>query len=636
VATPESILKQYWGYDQFRPQQREIVQAVVEGKDVVALLPTGGGKSVCFQVPGLMLEGLTLVISPLIALMQDQVYQLRSRNIPALAVHSGMRRKEIDIALDNCIYGKYKFLYLSPERLQTDLFRERFRKMKVSFVAVDEAHCISQWGYDFRPSYLTISSLREEKPGISFLALTATATKEVKADIAEKLGLKAPAVLQRSFARSNLTLVVRKTENKEKKVLEILRKVPGSGIVYVRSRKATMDLSRWLQRQEISSSFYHAGLNHLERADRQSDWLSNKNRIIVATNAFGMGIDKPDVRVVVHMDLPENMESYYQEAGRAGRDGSVAYAALVYHEADVSSLRNKVLQAHPATDYLKKLYQALANYFQLAIGSSEGESYVFDLDDFGRRFNFRSSATFSGLKKLEEEGLILLSESFYRPSRLHVATDQSQLYQFQVANARYDPLIKVVLRLYGGEVFSEFVPISERAIAQALQSTETEVVAALTHLVKLQLVDYEPASEKPRITFVLPRQDADRLPLNIERLQARRELAIKKSEAMIAFASGEHRCRMQVILDYFGEESFDVCGACDVCIDRKKKQNVSSFGDYEQMITGLLAQRPMTVDELEEAADPKDKDFFVEVVRELVDRGILAYDDSWVLRKVKQ
>lgn len=635
MSSPESILKKYWGHDQFRPLQREIVQAVLDRKDVLALLPTGGGKSVCFQVPGLMLEGITLVVSPLIALMQDQVQQLRSRNIAALAVHSGMGRREIDMALDNCIYGKYKFLYLSPERLQTELFQERFRKMNVSFIAVDEAHCISQWGHDFRPSYLQIASLREEKPDIKFLALTATATREVKMDILTQLGLVAPTVFQKSFARTNLTLVVRKTENKEKKILDILRKVPGSGIVYARSRKNTVEISRWLERQGISASFYHAGLNHQVRAVRQVEWLSEKKRIIVATNAFGMGIDKAGVRAVVHMDLPENMESYYQEAGRAGRDEKRAYAAVVYHDADISNLRSKVLQSHPTVDYLKKVYQALANYFQVALGSSEGESYEFDLDDFSRRFGFRASDAFVGLKKLEEEGLIQLSESFYRPSRVHFATDKPGLYEFQVANSKYDPLIKTILRLYGAETFSDFVAISERAIAQSLQIPETDVIAFLDHLTRIRKLDYEPVSDKPRITFLLPRQDADRLPLNLERLEKRRNLATEKAESMIEFVTQSHRCRMQFIMDYFGEESFNACGMCDVCIQKKKKDHAGTSEAYQKKITQLLSIRPMTVDELEEAAQPGDKDLFVEVVRELVDTGRLAYDEAWVLRTVK-
>ncbi len=634
AATPESILKQYWGHDHFRPLQRDIIQAATNRRNVLALLPTGGGKSVCFQVPGLMMDGITVVVSPLIALMQDQVAQLKKRGVPSLIVHSGMSRSEIDIALDNAVFGKYKFLYLSPERLQTDIFRERFSRMNVSFVAVDEAHCVSQWGYDFRPPYLLIPKLREIKPDLAILALTATATTVVRDDIIDKLGLKNAAVFQSSFARTNLSLVVRKTETKEKKLLEILRKVPGTGIAYVRSRKATVELSKWLERQQISSTFYHAGLNHAERSKRQQEWIDDDKRVMVATNAFGMGIDKPNVRVVVHLDLPENLESYFQEAGRAGRDEKRAYAALLYHESDVQRLRANVLQSYPAIDYLKRVYQALANFYQLAEGSAEGESFEFDLDRFCKQFSLRNAAAFSALKKLEEEGLIQLSESFYRPSKVHLVADKAQLYEFQVAQAKFDPLIKTLLRLYGAELFNDFVDVGEGTLAASLKVTPEEVAGSLTQLSKLQLLEYQPASDAPSVTFLLPRQDAERLPLNTTHLNSRRDLAVKKAEAMIHFAEQDHRCRMQVVMDYFGEESFQTCGACDVCIGRKKTDSAASFQDYREQILHLLGQRPMNVDELETAANPADRDLFVEVVRDLVDQGLIAYDAYWVLSKV--
>ena len=634
-TTPETILKKYWGHDHFRPLQREIVQAVLDRRDTLALLPTGGGKSACYQVPGLILEGLTVVVSPLIALMQDQVHQLRQKGVEALAVHSGMSHHEIDIVLDNAVFGKYKFLYVSPERLKTEIFVERFRRMNVSFVAVDEAHCISQWGYDFRPPYLLLADLREIKPDLQFLALTATATPEVKDDIVTKLHLRTPAILQRSFARTNLSLVVRKTENKEGKLLEILRKVPGPGIVYVRSRKSTVELSKWLEREQISATFYHGGLDHAQRAVRQQQWIDDEKRVMVATNAFGMGIDKPNVRVVVHMDLPENLESYFQEAGRAGRDEKKAYAALVYHESDVSRLRANVQLSHPTLDYLKRVYQALANFYQLAEGSGAGESFEFDIEEFSKRFGFRSSSAFAGLKKLEEQGLIQLSESFYRPSRVHLAVDKSKLYEFQVANARFDSLIKSLLRLYGAELFNEFVPISEKTVAISLNLSEGEVRAALLQLSKLQQLEYAPASEQPEVTFLIPRQDADHLPVDVRHLNQRRDLAVRKAEAMINFAEQDQRCRMQVVMDYFGETSFATCGACDVCISKKKADSAESFKDYQEQILYLVSQRPQSVDELESAANPQDKDLFVEVVRDLVEQGMIAYDSFWVLRKVK-
>ncbi len=385
--------------------QEDIITSILNGNDTLALLPTGGGKSICFQVPTLLMEGLAIVITPLIALMKDQVEQLKRRGIEAVAVHSGMSRREIDVLLDNCAYGPVKFLYVSPERLHTEIFTERVKKMKVAMIVVDEAHCISQWGYDFRPSYLQIGVLRTLKPDAPVMALTATATAGVCDDIMEKLSFREPAgIYRRSFARDNVSLVVRKTENKERKLLEVLQKVKGPAILYVRSRKATQDIAGWLGRRNIPASYYHAGLEIEERTRRQEEWIHNKTRVMVATNAFGMGIDKPDVRVVVHLDLPENLESYYQEAGRAGRDGARAFATIIYNEADVITLKQKTEQAHPAPEAIKKVYQALANYYQLAIGSAAGESFSFDLHDFSERFSIPVAEVYAAMKKLEEEG----------------------------------------------------------------------------------------------------------------------------------------------------------------------------------------------------------------------------------------
>ena len=633
MQTPESVLKQYWGYTQFRTPQDEIIHSVLNGNDTLAILPTGGGKSVCFQVPALIKEGVCLVITPLIALMQDQVKQLKERGISAIAIHSGMSRREIDILLDNCVYGQVKFLYLSPERLQTELFKERVKKMNVSLIAIDEAHCISQWGYDFRPPYLLIHELRDVKPGVPFIALTASATELVRKDIITHLHLKEVALFQKSFARDNLSLVVRKTENKEKKLLEILKKVPGSTIIYVRSRKATQDVAKFLIKQRITATFYHAGLSHTDRAARQSEWISNKSRAMVATNAFGMGIDKADVRVVIHLDLPENLESYYQEAGRAGRDGKKSYATIIYHNIDVDSLRTKVEQSQPELEFLKKIYQALANYFQLALGSGTNESFEFDLEDFCKRFNLKSAPVYAALKKLEEEALIQLNESFYQPSRIHINIDKKRLYEFQVANARFDPFIKTLLRIYGGELFSDFVTISENQFGKANNMTDGEVRASLDQLHKLQLLIYEPASDRPRLTYLLPRQDADQLPVNKEHLEERRKLHLSKMESMIEFATQSHRCRMQLIQEYFDEVSYVNCGICDVCVDRKKKENLSALKDYREQVLYLLDQKPLTVEELESAVSPKDSDLFIEVIREMVDEGAIEYDEFWTLRK---
>lgn len=632
--TSHEILKQYWGYSQFRSSQQEIIQAVLDKKDVVAIMPTGGGKSICFQVPALMLDGICLVITPLIALMQDQVKQLKARGIAAVSVHAGMHPREIDITLDNCVYGSLKF-YLSPERLQTDLFRERVKRMKVSMVAIDEAHCISQWGYDFRPPYLKIAELREVKPDVPFIALTATATRLVKEDIISKLELTKPEVFQKSFARDNLSFVVRKTETKEKKLLEVLRKVPGPAIVYVRSRKSTATLAAFLAKQGISATFYHAGLTHQERITRQEEWVTNQCRVMVATNAFGMGIDKPDVRVVLHLDIPENLESYYQEAGRAGRDGRRSYAAIIFHEVDVLALEKKVLQAQPELEYLKKIYQAIANYFQIAEGSSQGETFNFVLDDFCKRSNFRSIEVYPALKKLEEFGLLEFNESFYRPSLLHFSFDKKKLYEFQVAHARFDLLIKALLRLYGGELFSDFTPISASQIALMVKQTIGTVKLELDQLHKLQVVVYEPVNESPKITLVLARQDADRLPIDKQEFKRRRELHLTKMEAIKNYAEQTHRCRMQIIQEYFDEETYQTCGLCDVCIEKRRKENLTVLKDYEQQVMYLLNKKPMTVEELETSVDPAEKELFIDVVREMVDANQIAYDEFWVLRVVK-
>jgi ATP-dependent DNA helicase RecQ len=632
LETPVSILKKYWQYSQFRPLQEDIVNSVLQGHDTLALLPTGGGKSVCFQVPALLLEGVCIVITPLIALMKDQVEQLKRRGILAVAIHSGMNRSEIDILLDNCIYGSVKFLYVSPERLQTELFIERAKRMKVGLIAVDEAHCISQWGYDFRPPYLQITTLRELKPATPVIALTATATLVVKEDIMSKLAFREPAgVFQRSFARDNLSFVVRKTENKERKLLEILQKVKGSAIIYVRSRKATQQIAEWLSKRGISASYYHAGLDFEERSKRQEEWIHNKSRVMVATNAFGMGIDKPDVRLVVHLDIPENLESYYQEAGRAGRDGIRSFAAILYQEADVINLQFKTEQAHPSPEALKKIYQALANYYQLAIGSSGGESFDFDLLDFAERFKYHQAEVYIALKKLEEEGLIQFNESFYNPSHLFFPVDKTKLYEFQIANARFDPIIKMLLRLYGGELFSEFVKISEAYLAKGLKISEKEMIATLKHLNELKIVIYQPLKNKPQVTFVLPRQDADRLPLNIARLEARKKLIVDKMNAMVAFATSTHRCRMQIVQEYFGEETFAVCGLCDVCIEQRKTDNRSAYDQLRAEIVNIIKSTSMTIEQLEEQIEPTDHELFADIVRELVDEGLLLYDDSWRL-----
>lgn len=637
METPLSILKKYWKHNQFRPLQESIINAALQKEDVLALLPTGGGKSVCFQVPAILMEGLCIVITPLIALMKDQVEQLNKRGIQAIAIHSGMGKEQIDILLNNCIYGAIQFLYVSPERLHTELFIERVKQMNVVMIAVDEAHCISQWGYDFRPAYLQIAALRELVPMVPVMALTATATAEVRDDIIEKLKFKKPwAVFQDSFARDNVSFVVRRTENKEKKVLEILQKVAGSAIIYVRSRKASQEIAEWLVKKKITATFYHAGLAFEERTKRQDNWVQNKNRVIVATNAFGMGIDKPDVRVVMHLDLPENLESYYQEAGRAGRDGLHSYAVMIYQEADILNLKAKVEQSHPSPAFLKKIYQALCNYYQLALGSSEGQAYDFDLHTFAERFHFQTGEVYTALRKLEEEGIIQFNESFYSPSSIHLRLDKAKLYEFQVANEKFDPILKMLMRLYGGEILSGFTKISEAYLARGLKMSTEEVIKILSHLHELQVIIYQPAKDKPQVTYAIPRQDADRLPLDLRRMEARKKLVIGKMNAMVSFVTTQNRCRMRLIQDYFDEVTYKTCGICDVCIAQRKEENLHAFEDLRDEVRHVLREKALTVEQVEEQIAPRDHELFVEVVREMVDEGLLAYDEGWKLILKKQ
>ncbi len=629
--TATEVLKKYWGHPSFRTPQAEIIQAVVEKKDVLAVLPTGAGKSICFQIPALLSDGLCVVVTPLVALMQDQVNQLKQKGIAAIAIHAGLSRSEIDVLLDNCVYGQQKFLYVSPERLQSELFKVRFQKMNVNLIAIDEAHCISQWGYDFRPPYLQIAELRQLKPNVPFIAVTASATKQVQADIVDRLQLDSPALFQVSFARKNFSLVVRTTEIKETKLLEILTKIQGSSIVYVRSRKSAQGIAQFLQQHQISSTYYHAGLNHAQRVLRQQQWLDDTVRVIVATNAFGMGINKPNVRTIIHLDLPENLESYYQEAGRAGRDGKKAYATVLFHPTDVDSLRHKAAQAYPDFDYLKKIYQALANYFQVAVFAGQGESYDFELDEFATKFAFKNSDVYPALKRLEEVGLLQFNESFYHPSRIHFTADHKKIYQFQVANARFDAIIKMILRLYGGEVYSDFVTISETQLASALRQTTAEVSSLLHQLHQLQLLVYSPTKDTPQVTYVIARQDVELAIVDKIKLHARRKLYFEKTEAMVSYVSQQHQCRMQVIQQYFNEMTDEVCGLCDVCYAKKKELNRSLIGELESQVKFFLEQGSQSPENLMKLVAPPDEEVFLEVIRDLVDTNQLFYDSHWLL-----
>lgn len=566
---PVEILKQYWGFSSFRPLQEEIIASVLDGKDTLALLPTGGGKSVCFQVPALALDGICIVVSPLIALMKDQVQQLQQKGIKAAAIFSGMKKREMDITLDNCIYGGYKFLYVSPERLKTELFRERAKQMKISLLAIDEAHCISQWGYDFRPPYLEINEFKEELNIARVIALTATATKEVKEDIVEKLGMNEPQVFQKSFARANLSYSAFRLESKEQKLLEILNNVSGSSVIYVRSRKRTKEISDFLRRNRISADFYHAGLGGKVRSEKQDAWISNQVRAVVATNAFGMGIDKPDVRTVVHLDLPDSLEAYYQEAGRAGRDEKKAYAILLYHDQDIEALHDRVEHSVVSLEHIKRTYQALANYYKLAIGSHAFSSFPFQYDQFIKTYNLTVVETYAALRKLGDEGLIQLNDGFFEPSKVIFLVDKGEVYKYQVANPKLDPMIKTLLRLYGGEIFVNYTNVKEKEVATLLKTNTGQVRQWLQFLADQELIDYDETSDAATVTFLTPRLDPEKLPIDNQQIEWRRKLAIEKAKFVVDYANTSD-CRTQVFQRYFDEETSITCGICDNDLEKKK------------------------------------------------------------------
>ncbi|MBN7803498.1 RecQ family ATP-dependent DNA helicase [Algoriphagus aestuariicola] len=585
------ILSEVFGLEDFRPVQKQVIDSVMEGKDTLALLPTGGGKSLCYQIPGLAKEGICLVVSPLIALMKDQVDNLKAKGVKAAAIYSGMSYREIDTTLDNCIYGDFKFLYVSPERLKQELFIERFRQMNINLIAVDEAHCISQWGYDFRPPYLEIAAIRPFHPRVSVLALTASATPKVCADIIAKLEMKAHREFHQSFARKNLSYSVRLVENKLEKGIEILNSIPGTAIWYVRNRQATQQIAKALSQLGISAAAYHAGLSNADRADRQEAWKSDRVRVMVSTNAFGMGIDKPDVRVVIHSDLPENLENYYQEAGRAGRDGRKAFAVLLANEQDFEQLSTRAELVYPPLDYLKRVYQCLANYYQLAVGSNMLSSFDFDISDFCQTYGLQVLDTFYALKVLAEEGFVEVNESFFSPSRVHFQVDPSRLYEVQIAYAKLDPVVKMLLRTYGGNLFSEFIRIQEGKLAKSLSMKESELVKALLDLQKLEVMDYDQRKDKPQLTFLTPRYDAGKLPFNLPRIAARKKLTLENAKSMVAYTSQSKLCRTQFIQEYFGEKTDEVCGICDVCIEAKKKLAPQSQEDrLKQKILETLAE----------------------------------------------
>ena len=586
-SKPLEILKKYWSYDQFRNPQDLIIDEILNNKDCLALLPTGGGKSVCYQVPALVMDGVVIVVSPLIALMKDQVFQLKKRKIAAEAIYSGLHPKEIDRILDNCIYGDIKLLYVSPERLQTTLFIERFKKMNVSFIAVDEAHCISQWGYDFRPSYLNIAEIRQLKPNLSILALTATATKEVAKDIQEKLTFKTKNLIQQSFHRPNLNFAIIEEEQKEKYLLHLLKRIEGSALVYTRSRANTQVIATFLSRKKISASFYHAGMDAEQRSKVQEDWINNKKRVIVATNAFGMGIDKSDVRLVVHINLPPSPEEYFQEAGRAGRDQEDAFCVLLFNEKDKSQSMEFFRKSFPSEEYLRKIYKSIGVYLNQAIGSAFGESFDFNIGHFADNYRYDYSEVYHALRNLEKSGYLSLTEGVFQSSTVYIKKDKEALYNYQIQNETENRILKIILRIYEG-LFRNNVKISEFKIASLLKIPIDQVKMTLTKMHKEDLIEYHQASKLPQLTFLTERLPSKNLNFDKALLSFRKKEAKKRMQNMLEFLNSTS-CRVQFLLNYFDEKLKEECGKCDVCLGSKKVDlSTHDFEKIKAQLTMLL------------------------------------------------
>ncbi|MGB2364223.1 MAG: RecQ family ATP-dependent DNA helicase [Flavobacteriales bacterium] len=627
MLSPQEILKQYWGYDSFRSKQEDAIHSILDAKDTLTLLPTGGGKSICFQVPALMMEGICVVISPLIALMNDQVTALKAKNIRALAITSGMSFSELDIALDNCIYGNYKFLYLSPERLESDMVQQRLKKMNINLLAVDEAHCISEWGYNFRPSYLKIAEIREITTA-PIIALTATATPLVVKDIQEKLKFDNENVISTSFYRDELSYVVLKQDDKDSKLIQILNRVKGTSIIYCRTRKETKRIHLLLSEYGITSHYYHAGLDVLERASKQKQWQLNHVRVMVATNAFGMGIDKNDVRLVIHNHLPFSLEAYFQEAGRAGRDRKLAYSILLYNDLDIHNLKKQINDHYPEIEIVRNVYQQIANFLGIAIGDGKHQEFPFHINEFCERYNLNQLQTYNALKLLEKEDYIKLSEAIHQPSRLFIKVTHTELYQFQIANKQYDILLKILLRSYGS-LFDNFTKIQENIIAKRAQLSTQEVKDFLTNLKQMDILDYIPQNSNPKLLMLKTRVDSKYISLSKETLETRKANEEAKAASVIQYASNQYQCRSHVLQNYFGEEDNKRCGKCDVCLERNKLNiNDQEFEAIMLAIQNLISQNPMHVDDIIMAIVEYREDKMITILQFLNDNGQIAMNDE--------
>ncbi len=628
----KKILQQYWGYPDFRSMQEDIIRSVGDHKkDTLGLLPTGGGKSIIFQVPALAEDGITLVVTPLIALMKDQVENLEARGIKAIAIFSGMTRKEIDNAFNNAVFGNYKFLYLSPERLHTAMFKERVKDMKINLIAIDEAHCISQWGYDFRPSYLNIAHIRELLPDVPFLALTATATPEVADDIQDKLGFKEKNLFRKSFKRDNLIYVVRHVEDKNHYLLRIVKRVKGTGVVYVRNRKKTQEIALFLRQNGISADYYHAGIDPALKDAKQEQWKHDKIRIIVSTNAFGMGIDKSDVRFVVHLDLPDSPEAYFQEAGRGGRDGKTAYAILLFHKSDRINIDKRTAANFPPEKFIREVYEHLCNFFEIPIGAGKGMIRAMKMREFAKRYKLSVFQVYSSLKFLKNEGYIDFTEEDFSPSKVHFTMGRDDLYKFQVEKSKFDPFIKLLLRTYTG-FFSSYVSVDEEFIAKKANVKPEVIHEYLNALNTYGVINYLPKRNTPFIVFTEERLDEKNLRISKENYEAAKNRYMNRINAMLNYAESTTKCRSQLLLEYFGEKNSKACGECDIC-GKRNELNLTNyeFDSIKLQIEKKLSEEEYELEKLIDAID-FDANKVLKVARLLLDNGRVYYSKNKLLK----
>ena len=634
MSTPLNILEKYWGHAQFRPLQAAIIDAVVAQKDVLALLPTGGGKSICFQVPALMQDGMCLVISPLIALMQDQVSNLQEKGIEAAVIHSGMPFSAVKETLQACTSGAYKFLYLSPERIESNLFKEYLPALDISLIAVDEAHCIAQWGYDFRPPYLRIAALRTELPSVPVIALTASATKEVESDIIEKLAFKDYSIFRQPYKRPALSYSYFEVESKINKTLDIINNVKGGGIVYCNTRKQTKDIAELLQLQKINADYYHAGVSADERQQKQKKWMIGETRIMVCTSAFGMGIDKDDVRTVIHYDMPDCLENYYQEAGRAGRDGKKAYAVLLATKADIIKARNLHETRFPAIEVIKNIYQSIANYLQLPVGIGEGGYFNFNLLEFCNNFKLDLILVTQTLKVLEQEGYIQFSENIFLPSQVCFTCSKEGLENFEQAYPAFEPLIKALLRSYQG-IFDNRISVFEKRMAGICKQSIDEIQKQLQQLAAMGMIEYLPQKETPQIHFLLNRAPAAFLHIDKDQYLKRKEAFTTRINTLIRFATNPGCCRSVFIGNYFGDIDKDNCGICDYCLSIKKnKIDANTFTSIEKQLFVLLSKTPTPMGSIFVALAKEDKEAVWEVIHFLEAENRLIMNEDGTIQLV--